>query len=97
MEITDGMIDRFYGEYERPGVRADKPVIVCANCGEEIHAGEEYATVPDWAKVSHWCAPLAGKTVCAECAPELAGDVYLWLSESERLSLVDMTMEVYDG
>lgn len=97
MQITDRMIDDFYGECERPCFRAGEPAMTCANCGEEIHMGEEYATVPGWAKVPHWCAPLAGKTVCGACAPEIADDIYLWLSAGEKLSLVDMTMEVYDG
>ena len=94
MEITDRMIDGFYGEYERPSFckTRSRRTLTCWNCGEEIYPGEEYTQLPQW-------DDNAGEIICSECAEciEVLESAFLSLGTDGMRELLDMTMEVYDG
>ena len=91
MPITDNMIDRFFGEYEAPDYYHGAHM-TCWNCSSDILEGEEYSRLPYWDE-------NAGEVICAECAhrSEVLQSVFNALSDSEKLELLGMEMEVYDG
>ena len=91
MEITDRMIDDFYGEYEAPSYGTGKH-LTCWNCYEEIYDGESYTRLPDYDE-------NAGEIICEKCAHDLnvLESIFRAVPESVKPEVLGMEMEVYCG
>ena len=91
-EITDSMVDEFYGECERPTNRRGRSVVRCCNCGEELYPGDEISRMSDYDRE-------AGAILCADCAQSDAVLDSVWngLSVMEKMELLDMQLEDLEG